>query len=115
MSIKSKLLKITEEHKMAMSLNTKTMMGIVKIHEKPFANKENELSQVNKDLQSFKVPNQELLQKIKNKLETYKTTFAKNDSSCRNPEIKPSFCKYCDESFVQVHEVKEYMYYDTYI
>ena len=81
---------------------------------KDFANKENELSQVKQELQSFKMTNQKLLQKIQ-KLETYKTTFAKNDSSCRNPEIKPFFCKYCDESFVQVHEVKEYMYYDTYI
>ena len=55
-------MKITEEFKM--SLNTKTMMGIVKIHEKDFANKANELSQVKQDLQSFKVTNQELLQKI---------------------------------------------------
>ena len=72
-SIKNKLLKITEEHKMAMSLNT--------IHEKAFAHKAIELSQLKKELQSFKVTNQELLQKIQ-KLETYKT-FAKNDSSCR--------------------------------
>ena len=76
------------------------------------ANKANELSQVKQELQSFKVTNQELLQKIR-KLETYKTTFAKNDSSCRNPEIKPFSCKYCDESFVQVHEVKEHIMIHT--
>ena len=36
-SIKNKLLKITEEHKMAMSLNTKNMMRIVKNHDKDYA------------------------------------------------------------------------------
>ena len=36
-SLRAKIVKINEEHKMAMSLNTKTMMGIVKNHDKDYA------------------------------------------------------------------------------
>ena len=52
--------------------------------------------------------NQELLQKIQ-ELETNNNTFENNVCLERNNEIKPFSCKYCDKTFVQVHEVKEHI------
>ena len=85
---------------MAMSLNTKTMIGIVKSHEKGFANKANELSQVKQEILNFKMTNLELSQKVQE---------LENNSSERNQELKPFSCNYCDKSFAQVHEVKEHI------
>ena len=104
--LKAKIVEITDEHKIAMSLNAKTMNSIVKMHEKAFDAKTNELANTQQELQSVKVTNQELLQKIQ-KLETKKYSFA--NPSAKNLEIKPFACKYCDESFFQVHEVKEHI------
>ena len=52
--------------------------------------------------------NQKLLQKIQG-LEMNKNTFPNKELLERNLETKPFSCKYCDESFSQVHEVKEHI------
>ena len=96
-SLRAKIVKITEEHKMAMSLNTKTMIGIVKTHEKGFASKANELSRVKQEIQNVKMTNQELSQKVQE---------LENNSLDRNQEVKPFSCKFCDKSFAEVHEVQ---------
>ena len=102
-SFNKKIVEITEEHKITMSLNAKTMNTIVKIHEKALDEKTNELAQIKQELQSVNVTIKELLQKIQ-ELET-------NNNVCleRNDEVKPFLCKYCHESFVQVHEVREHI------
>ena len=100
-SLKTRIERIMNEHKIAMFQNTKTVNGIVKMHEEALENKSKELSDI-------KVTNQELLQKIQ-ELETDKNNFASNDSSEKCPEIKPFSCKYCNKSFLQVHEVKEHI------
>ena len=107
-SLKEKIVEITEEHKISMSLNAKTINTIVKNHEKALDDKTNELAQIKQELQSVNVTNQKLLQKIQ-ELETNNDTFVKNVYLERNDEVKPFSCKYCDESFVQVHEVKEHI------
>jgi hypothetical protein len=107
-SLKAKIGEVTEEHKTTMSLNAKTMNSIVKMNEKAQDDKSNELANIKQELQSVKVTNQELLQKIQ-VLEMNKNEFAKNDFFKGNLEIKPFSCKYCDKSFHQVHEVKEHI------
>jgi hypothetical protein len=110
-SLKAKIVEVTEEHKTTMSLNAKTMNSIVKMNEKAqeaLDDKSNELANIEQELQSVKVTNQELLQKIQ-VLEMNKNEFANNDSFEGNHEIKPFSCKYCDKSFHQVHEVKEHI------
>ena len=92
---------------------------LVKMNEKTQAaldEKTNELANIKKELQSVSVANQELLQKIQElkksqELEVNKNSFANNDSSTMkiHCEIKPFSCKYCDQSFLQVHEVKEHI------
>ena len=52
--------------------------------------------------------NQELLQKIQN-LDINKNTIANINSLDRDHEIKPFSCKYCDKSFLHVHEVKKHI------
>ena len=99
-SLRARIVKINEEHKMAMSLNTKTMMGIVKTHEKGFASKANELSQAKQEIQNVKMTNQELSQKVQE---------LGNNSLDRNQEVKPFSCKFCDKSFAEVHEVIEHI------
>ena len=102
-------MEVTEEHKTTMLLNSKTMNSIVKMNEKAqeaLEDKSTELINIKQELQSFKVTNQELLQKIQN---MNKNTFANNDSLERNHEVKPFSCKYCDKSFHQVHEVKKHI------
>ena len=107
-SLKEKIVEITEEHKMSMTLNAKTMNTIVKIHEKALDDKTNELARIKQELQRVNVTNQALLQKIQ-ELETNNNTFVNNDCLERNHEIKPFSCKHCDASFVQVHEVREHI------
>ena len=106
--LKTKIAEITDEHKIAMSQNTKTINSIVKMHEEAMDDKRNELTKIKQELQSVESTNQELLQKVQ-KLEMNKNTFGKNDSLERCNEIKPFSCKYCDKSFLQVHEVKEHI------
>ena len=38
-----------------------------------------------------------------------KNTFPNKELLERNPEIKPFSCKYCNETFSQVHDVKEHI------
>ena len=59
-SLKEKIVEITEEHKMSMSLNAKTMNTIVEIHKKALDDKTNELAHTKQELQSVNVTNQEL-------------------------------------------------------
>ena len=92
---------------------------LVKMYEKAqesLKEKTNELANIKKELHSVSVANQELLQKIQEleknqELEVNKNTFANNDSSTMkiHRDIKPFSCKYCDKSFLQVHEVKEHI------
>ena len=106
--LKTKIAEITDEHKIAMSQNTKTINSIVKMHEEAMDDKRNELTKIKQKLQSVESTNQELLQKVQ-KLEMNKNTFGKNDSLERCNEINPFSYKYCDKSFLQVHEVKEHI------
>ena len=80
-SLKTKLMEITEEHETTMSLNTKTMNSIVKMHEEALGDKRNELANIKQELQRVNVTNQELLQKIQGfeknqELEMNQNTFA---------------------------------------
>ena len=80
-SLKTKIMEITEEHKTTMSLNTKTMNSIVKMHEEALGDKRNELANIKQELQRVNVTNQELLQKIQGfeknqELEMDQNTFA---------------------------------------
>jgi len=106
--LKTKIVEITNEHKIAMSLNEKTMNSIVKMHEKAFEDKKNELANIKEELQSVKDANQELLQEIQ-ALKMNKTNFDSHDSFEGNLEIKPFSSEYCDKSFNQFHELKEHI------
>ena len=100
--LRARILELTEEYKTILLFNAKNTDSIIKMHEKSLEDKTNELANTKKELQSVKKTNHELLQKIR-KLETNKNTLANNVSL----EVKPFSCRYCNESFVQVHEVKE--------
>ena len=106
--LKTKIVEITDEHKIAMSLNAKTMNSIVKMHEKAFEDKKNELANIKEELQKVKVTNEELLQEIQ-ALKMNKPNFATNDSLEKIHEIKPFTCKYCKKSFLYSHEVKKHI------
>ena len=98
----------TEEHKVALLLNSKTMNSIVKMHEKAFEEKTNELVNIKEELQKVKVTNEELLQEIQ-ALKMNKPNFSTNDSLEKFQEIKPFTCKYCETSFLYIHEVKKHI------
>ena len=106
--LKTKIVEITDEHKIAMSLNAKTMNSIVKMHEKAFEDKTNELANIKEELQKVKVTNEELLQEIQ-ALKMNKPNFAQNDSLEKFHEFKPFACKYCEKSFLYIHEVKKHI------
>ena len=74
--LKAKIEEITDEHKIAMSQNTKTINSIVKMHEEAMDDKRNELTKIKQELQSVEATNQELSQKVQ-KLEMEKTILAK--------------------------------------
>ena len=95
--LKTKIEEITDENGVAMSLNAETM-----------ANKIKELANNKQELQSVKVTNKKLLQKIQ-ELEMNKNTFANKESLEKNHEIKAFSCKFCDKSFHQAQEVKEHI------
>ena len=63
-SLKSKMVEITEEHKVALILNSKTMNSIVKMHEKSLEDKNLELKRVSEELQNVKSANSELSKRI---------------------------------------------------
>ena len=65
-SLKIRIEKITDEHKIAMVQNTKTVNSIVKLHQEALENKQNEVANIMQELQRLEVTNQELFQKIKN-------------------------------------------------
>ena len=67
--LKEKVMKITEEHKVAMSLNSKTMNDIIEMHEKALDDKNNELNNVKVDLQIAKSTNSALSNRVQ-KLES---------------------------------------------
>ena len=106
--LKTKIVEITNEHKIAMSLNAKTMNSIVKMHEKAFEEKTNELVNIKEELQKVKVTNEELLQEIQ-ALKMNKPNFSTNDSLEKFQEIKPFTCKYCEKSFLHIHGVKKHV------
>ena len=103
-TLRARISEMTEEFKTILLLNAKNTNTIIKMHEKSLDDKKNELANTKKELQSVKKTNHELLQKIR-ELETIKNTFKNNVSL----EVKPFSCRYCNESFVQVHEVKEHI------
>ena len=102
--LRAKIAEVTEEYKTIFLLNAKNTDSVIKMHEKSLVDKTNELDNTKKELQSVKKTNSELLQKIR-ELETNKNTFEKNVSL----EVRPFSCRYCNQSFVQVHEVKEHI------
>ena len=51
-ALKKKIMEITEEHKVSMSLNFKTMNGIIEMHEKALKDNTNGLKKVKKELQA---------------------------------------------------------------
>ena len=66
-SLKAKLVEVTEEHKISMTLNAKTVNSLVKMHEKPqeaLEVKTNELAKIKQELQTVNLTNLELLQKL---------------------------------------------------
>jgi hypothetical protein len=82
-SLKAKIVEVTEEHKNTMSLNAKTMNSIVKMHEKAqeaLEHKSNELINTKQELKTVKATNQELLQKIQD-LDMNKNIFANNEKT----------------------------------
>ena len=107
-SLKARIVKNTDEHKIAMFQNTKTVNSIVKMHEEALENKTKEVANIMQELQRLEVTNQELLQKNQ-ELGMNKNNFANNHSLERSHENKPFSCKYCDKSFLQVHEVIEHI------
>ena len=111
MSLKAKIADVTEENKISMTLNAKTVNSLIKMHEKTkeaLDEKTCEIANMKQKLQSVKNTNQELSQEIL-ELKMNKNIFANDDSVERNREIKPFSCKYCDKSFFQVHEVKKHI------
>ena len=62
-SLKTRIEEITDEHKIAMVQNTKTVNSIVKLHQEALENKTKEVTNIMQEVQRLKVTNQELLQK----------------------------------------------------
>ena len=63
-SLKAKIVEITDEYETVMSLNAKNMNSIVKMHEKALENKNNELTNMKQKLQSSNLINQKLSQEL---------------------------------------------------
>ena len=77
-SLKAKLLEVTEEHKISMALNAKTVNSLVKMHEKTqeaLEVKTNELAKIKQELQTVNLTNLELLQENQ-ELKMNKNNFA---------------------------------------
>ena len=107
MSLRAKVVDVTEENKISMTLNAKTVNSLIKMHEKTqeaLDEKTNEIANLKQQIQSVKKTNQELSQEIL-ELKMNKNS----DSVERNQQFKPFLCKYCDKSFFQVHEVKKHI------
>ena len=63
-SLKTKMVEITEEQKVALSLNSKTLNSIVKMHEKSLEDKNLELKRFKEELQIVKSANSDLSKRI---------------------------------------------------
>jgi hypothetical protein len=110
-SLQKKIVEITEEHKAAMALNSKTMNSIVTMHEKALEDK-------TKELEVAKSTNLSLSKKIQ-ELESIQTLHNKNDRNTSETvsesqiytmktdfKQKPFKCESCDTSTI-VHERKK--------
>ena len=83
--LKAKLVKVTEEHKISMTLNANTVNSLVKIHEKTqeaLNDKTYELAKIKQELQSVNVTNLELLQENQ-ELKMNKNNFANSVVPCK--------------------------------
>ena len=84
-SLKAKLVEVTEEHKISMTLNAKTVNSLVKMHEKTqeaLNDKTNELAKIKQELQSANVTNLELLQENQ-ELKMNEINFANSVVPCK--------------------------------
>ena len=108
-SLKARIVEITDKHKLAMSLHAKNLNSILTMHKKELDDKTKEITTIKKELECVRVTNDELRLKVEN-LQMCKSTEIK-----RNCEIKPFVCKYCSRAFAQVLEVKEHIkiHFDT--
>ena len=86
-SLKTRIEEITDEHKIAMFQNTKTVNSIVKMHKEALENKSKEVANIMIGCQRLQVSNQELLQKNQ-ELEMNKNNFYNNQSLERSHENK---------------------------
>ena len=77
-------MEIKEEHKVAMSLNSKTMNSIVKMHEKVLEDKTNELSNIKEELKLSKIPN------LANSKRIQELELASNQVSEKKEDFKPN-------------------------
>ena len=116
-SLKAKLVEVTEEHKISMTLNAKTVNSLVKMHEKTqeaLNDKTNELAKIKQELQSVNVANLELLQENQElKMNNFANSvvsskYEKNSSSVQElkTEVKTEsrMPLYMDRSMVEVKE-----------
>ena len=97
-SLKEKIIKIAEENSAAMSLNSKTMSSIAKMHEKALDDKNNELNNVKGDLLIAKSTNlalsnrvQELELSSNNQVYDTKEKFKPNLKTFDNEETLANF------------------------
>ena len=81
-SLKEKIMEIKEEHKVAMSLNSKTMNSIVKMHEKVLEDKTNELNNIKEELKLSKITN------LANSKRIQELELASNQVSEKKPNLK---------------------------
>ena len=93
-SLQKKIVEITEEHKGTLSLNSKTMNSIVKMHEKALEDKNNELNKVKDELRVAKSINLKISKKIQ-QLETFNVS---KENESKNLE-KKFCCVICDVRF----------------
>jgi FK506-binding nuclear protein len=75
-SLKKKVMEITEEHKVAMSLNSKTMNSIIKMHEKALEDNTNGLKKVREELQVTETNNMAFSKRIIHELELASKQFS---------------------------------------
>ena len=86
-SLQEKFIKIAEEHSAAMSLNSKTMSSIAKMHEKALDDKNNELNNVKGDLLIAKSTNLALSNRVQ-KLELSSNNQVHDKKEKFNPNLK---------------------------
>ena len=98
-SLETKIAKITESHKIAMSQSAK-------MHQKALNDYKNELAIIKQELQSAKVTNQDLLQKNE-EFRINKNIFSTTDSLEKFSEIKSFSCKNCDKSLSEALDNSE--------